>query len=139
MKTNEPVVSSSEEVNAKHLRAFLERIERLEEEKKALADDIRDVYAEAKGNGFDVKIIRKIVALRKQDADKRREEQEILDLYLGALGMLSDLPLGQAALKRAVSAFGTPSPLTEDEKAKGYAASFERDGSRVSIGARVAQ
>ena len=74
-------------VNGGHLRAFIERIERLEEEKKALADDIKDVYAEAKGNGFDVKIIRKIVSIRKQDRDKRREEEEILDLYMAALGM----------------------------------------------------
>ncbi len=81
------VATGTEAVNAGHLRAFIERIERLEEEKKALADDIKDVYAEAKGNGFDVKIIRKIVSIRKQDRDKRREEEEILDLYLAALGM----------------------------------------------------
>jgi uncharacterized protein (UPF0335 family) len=74
-------------VNAAHLRAFIERIEKLEEEKKALSDDIRDVYAEAKGNGFDAKVLRKIVSIRKQDRDKRREEEEILDLYLSALGM----------------------------------------------------
>jgi uncharacterized protein (UPF0335 family) len=80
-------VATSEAVNAGHLRAFVERIERLEEEKKALSDDIKDVYAEAKGTGFDAKIIRKIVAIRKQDRDQRREEEEILDLYLAALGM----------------------------------------------------
>ena len=78
---------SNEAVNGAHLRAFIERIERLEEEKKALADDIKDVYAEAKGTGFDVKIMRKIVSLRKLDRDKRREEEEIMDLYLSALGM----------------------------------------------------
>jgi uncharacterized protein (UPF0335 family) len=99
---SEPVVAGSEDVNASHLRAFIERIERLEEEKKALSGDIKDVYAEAKGNGFDVKIMRKIVALRKQDADKRREEEEILGLYMASLGMLSDLPLGAAAIKHAV-------------------------------------
>ena len=76
------------DVDAKHLRAFLERIEKLEEEKKAIADDIKDVYAEAKGNGYDTKIIRKIVSIRKQDKDKRKEEEEILDLYLAALGMI---------------------------------------------------
>lgn len=91
----------SDDVNADNLRAFIERVERLEEEKKALADDIRDVFAEAKGNGFDVKIMRRIVAIRKQDRDKWREEEEILDLYMAALGMLSDLPLGQAAVDRA--------------------------------------
>ena len=83
----DPVVTGTEEVNAGHLRAFIERIERLEEEKKALTDDIKDVYAEAKGNGFDVKIMRKIVSIRKQDREKRREEEEILDLYMAALGI----------------------------------------------------
>ena len=77
----------SDSVNAGQLRAFIERIERLEEEKKALADDIKDVYAEAKGNGFDVKVIRKVVSIRKQDRDKRIEEETILDLYLAALGI----------------------------------------------------
>ena len=87
MAENDPVIGGTEEVNAGHLRAFIERIERLEEEKKALSDDIKDVYAEAKGNGFDVKIMRKIVSIRKQDREKRREEEEILDLYMAALGM----------------------------------------------------
>jgi len=69
------------------LRSFIERVERLEEEKKALADDIKDVYAEAKGTGFDTKIMRRIVKIRKQDRDKRLEEEAILDVYLNALGM----------------------------------------------------
>ena len=81
------VISSTEEVNAGHLKAFIERIERLTEEAKTLADDIKDVYAEAKGNGFDTKIIRKIIKIREMDRDKRREEEEILDLYLTALGI----------------------------------------------------
>ena len=68
------------------LKAFIERIERLEEDKKAIADDVKQVYAEAKANGYDTKIMRKIVQLRKMDATKRREEAEILDLYLTALG-----------------------------------------------------
>jgi uncharacterized protein (UPF0335 family) len=72
-----------------HLKAFVERIERLEEEKKAIADDIRDVYAEAKGNGFDVKALRAIVRLRKQDADERREQETILETYMHTLGMLN--------------------------------------------------
>ena len=71
------------------LKAFVERIERLEEEKKATSDDIRDVYAEAKGTGFDIKALRTIVRLRKQDTDERREQQEILDTYMHALGMLN--------------------------------------------------
>jgi uncharacterized protein (UPF0335 family) len=70
------------------LKAFVERIERLEEEKKTISDDIRDVYAEAKGNGFDVKALRAIVRLRKQDADERREQETILETYMHALGML---------------------------------------------------
>ena len=72
-----------------HLKAFVERIERLEEEKKAIADDIRDVYAEAKGTGFDTKALRAIVRLRKQDADERREHEAILETYMHALGMLA--------------------------------------------------
>jgi uncharacterized protein (UPF0335 family) len=71
-----------------HLKAFVERIERLEEEKKTIADDIKDVYAEAKGNGFDVKALRAVVRLRKQDIDERKEQEAILDTYLLALGML---------------------------------------------------
>lgn len=71
-----------------HLRAFVERIERLEEEKKALADDIRDVYAEAKGNGFDVKAMRIIVRLRKQDKNERAEQEAIVETYMHALGMI---------------------------------------------------
>lgn len=69
------------------LRAFVERIERLEEEKKAIADDIREVYAEAKGNGFDAKILRQVVRLRKLDKSERMEQEAILDLYMHALGM----------------------------------------------------
>jgi uncharacterized protein (UPF0335 family) len=70
------------------LKAFVERVERLEEEKKAIADDIRDVYAEAKGNGFDVKALRTVVRLRKQDVNERKEQEAILETYLHALGML---------------------------------------------------
>jgi len=70
------------------LKAFIERIERLEEEKKTISDDIRDVYAEAKGTGFDVKALRTIVRLRKQDADERKEQETILDTYKHALGMV---------------------------------------------------
>jgi uncharacterized protein (UPF0335 family) len=85
LQHDEPDMSTNA-VDANHLRAFLERIERLEEEKRAIADDIKEVYAEAKGTGYDTKIIRKIVSLRRQDRDKRREEEEILELYLSALG-----------------------------------------------------
>jgi uncharacterized protein (UPF0335 family) len=76
-------------LDAGHLRAFIERIERLEEEKRTIADDIKDVYGEAKATGYDPKAMRKIVAMRRQDHQKRKEEEEILDLYLSALGMES--------------------------------------------------
>ena len=79
----------SQTVSAGQLRAIIERIERLEEEKKVIADDIKDVYLEAKANGFDTKAIRTIVRLRKKDAAERQEEQAILDLYLAALGMVA--------------------------------------------------
>jgi uncharacterized protein (UPF0335 family) len=75
-------------LNGGQLRAFVERVERLSEEKKAIADDIKDVFAEAKGNGFDTKIMRKTIKIRAMDRDKWREEEEILDLYLAALGLL---------------------------------------------------
>ena len=71
------------------LKAIIERIERLEEEKKTTSDDIRDVYAEAKGTGFDIKALRTIVRMRKQDTDERREEQAVLEMYMNALGMLN--------------------------------------------------
>jgi uncharacterized protein (UPF0335 family) len=70
------------------LKAIIERIERLEEEKKTISDDIRDVYAEAKGNGYEVKALRTIVRMRKQDVDERREHETILETYMQALGML---------------------------------------------------
>jgi len=70
-----------------HLRSFIERIERLEEEKAALAADIREVYSEAKGTGFDTKIMRQVVRIRKLDTADRQEQEAILDLYLSALGM----------------------------------------------------
>ena len=69
------------------LRAFIERIERLEEEKAATSADIKDVFAEAKGTGFDVKALRSILRLRKKDHDERQEEEAILELYMQALGM----------------------------------------------------
>lgn len=74
-------------IAGEQLRAFIERIERLEEEKKGIADDIRDVFAEAKSGGFDPKIMRQVVRLRKQDKDERQEQEALLDLYLHALGM----------------------------------------------------
>ena len=78
---------NSTTVAAAQLRSIIERIERLEEEKKTIADDIKEVKAEAKGNGFDVKAINTIIKLRKQDAAERQEQEAILDLYKSALGM----------------------------------------------------
>ncbi|MCB1424560.1 MAG: DUF2312 domain-containing protein [Zhengella sp.] len=81
------ITAESETVAAGQLRSIIERIERLEEEKKTIADDIKDVYAEAKGNGFDTKALRTIVRLRKQDANERQEQEAMLELYKAALGM----------------------------------------------------
>lgn len=79
--------NSVQEVSGNRLKAFIERVERLEEERKAISEDVRDVYGEAKGTGFDPKIMRKIVALRRTNLERRREEQELLDLYMSAIGM----------------------------------------------------
>ena len=81
------VTDSTQTVAAGQLRAFIERIERLEEEKKTISDDIKEVYAECKGVGFDVKAVRQLVRLRKQDKAEREEAEAILDLYKAALGM----------------------------------------------------
>lgn len=75
-------------IAADELRLLIERIERLEEEKKAMQDDIKDVYAEAKGNGYDVKALRTIIRMRKEDPNERQEQETILETYLQALGML---------------------------------------------------
>ncbi|MBB6011143.1 MULTISPECIES: DUF2312 domain-containing protein [Aquamicrobium] len=82
------ITETSNTVAAGQLRAFIERIERLEEEKKTIADDIKEVFAEAKGTGFDTKAMRTIIRLRKKDQAEREEEESILDLYKAALGMV---------------------------------------------------
>ncbi|MBV8060305.1 MAG: DUF2312 domain-containing protein [Alphaproteobacteria bacterium] len=74
-------------ISADRLRSIIKRIEKLEEDKAGIGEDIREVYAEAKGTGFDVKIIRQIVRLRKVEVEKRREQEELLDLYMSAIGM----------------------------------------------------
>ncbi|HET9536194.1 MAG TPA: DUF2312 domain-containing protein [Mesorhizobium sp.] len=81
------ITETSQTVAAGQLRAFIERVERLEEEKKTIADDIKDVFAEMKGVGFDTKAVRAIIRLRKKDQAERQEEEAILDLYKAALGM----------------------------------------------------
>lgn len=74
-------------IAAEQLRSFVERIERLEEEKKALSDDIRDVYAQAKGSGFDLKVMRQVIRLRKMSSADRQEQETLLDIYKRALGL----------------------------------------------------
>lgn len=83
--------SGTHGVARNQLKSFVERIERLEEEKKTLSDDIKDVYGEAKGTGFDTKILKKVIGLRKKDEQERMEEDALLDTYLVALGMQPDL------------------------------------------------
>ena len=82
------ITDTSQTVAAGQLRAFIERIERLEEEKKTISEDIKEVFAEAKGTGFDTKAMRTIIRLRKKDQAERQEEETILDLYKAALGMV---------------------------------------------------
>jgi len=74
-------------ISADRLRSIIKRIEKLEEDKAAVGEDLKEVYAEAKGTGFDVKIIRQIVRMRKIEVEKRREQEELLDLYMSAIGM----------------------------------------------------
>ena len=76
----------SDLLNNNQLKSIVERIERLEEEKRTIADDIKEVYAEAKGNGYDVKVLRMVIRIRKRDANERAEEEALLDLYLQAVG-----------------------------------------------------
>ena len=82
-------MSEVQSVARDQLRTIVERIERLEEEKKTIADDIKEVYGEAKANGFDTKALRKIVSLRKQDLNERLEQEAVLDTYMAALGMIA--------------------------------------------------
>lgn len=81
--------SNTESVAQDQLRAFIERIERMEEEKDAISTDIKEIYAEAKGNGFDTKVIRLLVRIRKMDANERAEQEAVLEMYMSALGMVA--------------------------------------------------
>lgn len=87
-------------MNNNQLQSIIDRIEKLEDDRALLAADIKEIFTEAKSNGFDVKIIRKVLAIRKKDAESRDTEQALLESYMAALGMLSDTPLGQAAIAR---------------------------------------
>jgi len=87
MAKQEMAENNSGEFSGSRIKSFIERVERLEEERKSISDDIKDVYGEAKALGFEAKILRKIVRLRKTNLEKRREENELLDLYMSAIGM----------------------------------------------------
>jgi uncharacterized protein (UPF0335 family) len=95
-----PADAATSDSSAARLKSFIERVERLLEEKDAISADIRDVYAEAKGTGFDVPTMRKIIRLRKMDAQERAEQEELLEMYCAALGMLIGTPLGDSAIER---------------------------------------
>jgi len=86
-------------VAAERLKSIVERIERLEDERKLLQTDIKDIYTEAKSAGYDAKVLRMVIAARKKDQDELSEQQALLETYMRALGMLADTPLGQAALE----------------------------------------
>lgn len=86
-------------ISSDRLKSLVERIERLEEEKKGLAADIADIYKEAKSAGFDVKVIRELIKIRKEDAADIEEREMLLETYKRALGMLADTPLGKAGLR----------------------------------------
>ena len=91
MAKTDPTKQSDETAHAfakGQLKAIIQRIENLEEEKKTISDDIKDVYGEAKGNGFDVKALRTLIRMRKEDADTRQEQETILETYMQAVGML---------------------------------------------------
>ena len=107
---------------ADQLRSVVERIERLEEEKAAVAADIKEVYAEAKANGFDTKTLRKLIVERRKDRAQREEEQALLEIYMAALGMLDGTPLGDAARKRLTDEDEEQPDAEPDETAE------EKDG-----------
>jgi|LauGreDrversion4_2_1035121.scaffolds.fasta_scaffold191282_5 uncharacterized protein (UPF0335 family) len=85
----------TDNVGAAKLASFIERLEKLDEEKRVIVEDMKDVLTEAKSAGYDPAILRAILKMRREDAQKRREREEILDVYLSALGQLADTPLGQ--------------------------------------------
>lgn len=119
------------------LKSLIERIERLNTEKQEVAEQISEVYAEAKAEGYDAKTMRKLVQLRKKPKAEREEEEALLETYMTELGMLAGTPLGEAAFKREVeagiAALGDPVPITDEEKAAGVTAAFIKDGTRLTI------
>jgi uncharacterized protein (UPF0335 family) len=93
--------NSSGGIAAERLRSLVERIERLEDERRVIGSDVKDVYAEAKSAGFDVKVLRELIRMRRKEAAEVEEMEMLLDLYRRTLGMLSDTPLGEAAMAKA--------------------------------------
>jgi uncharacterized protein (UPF0335 family) len=121
-------------VAAGPLKSLLARIEQLEEDKAETVSAIKEVYAEAKAQGFDPGTMRRIVRLRKMSEGERSEQEAMLDLYLSALGMLASTPLGRhAAVKAAIKGLGTPADPTKEEAAAGVIAAFVKDGTRMTI------
>lgn len=90
MNYRDDMSGGGESVAQDQLRSFIDRIERMEEEKAAIANDIKEIYAEARGTGFNTKVMRRIVNIRKQDANERNEMDALLDLYMSALGMIPE-------------------------------------------------
>jgi uncharacterized protein (UPF0335 family) len=93
--------AGSNSIAGDRLKSFIERIERLDVEKKEIADQIKEVFAEAKAEGFSVATMKDVIKLRKMEVDERQMRLDQIDLYMHALGMLSDTPLGQSAMRRA--------------------------------------
>lgn len=100
----------------KQLRQYIEQVERLEEEKKGLSGDIREKYQEAKGNGFDPRAMRRMIKLRKKTEQERAEEEAIEAVYMQALGMLADTPLGEFAVEAARPARISPRLVKSDSE-----------------------
>ena len=113
-------------VAADHLRQLIERIERLEEEKREVAEQIKEVYAEAKGVGFDTKTLRKVIAQRKKDPDERSEEEAMLDLYMSALGMAPGSDLDETLASARKPARRPPRPPQSPKRKPKATAGFRR-------------
>ena len=122
--------SGTNSVAADEIRSFIERVERLEEEKKTTSDDIKDVYGEAKGRGYDVKALRKIVQMRKQDPHERAEQEAVLDLYMQALGMTTATPDLPMQMERVRS---KDRPKTGIEKAEAERQAEQRAAVRIDV------
>ena len=97
---NDPIIGHNSGVDGSHLKAFIERIERVNSAIDDLKEDVKEIFIELKSSGFDPKIVRKVILLRKMDHDKRAEMEAVLDVYMKALGDYAELPLGKAAIDR---------------------------------------